>query len=114
MDVHLRGPSSCTTGLAAAAGDAGRAAADILSKAPTTASPVAQDCLKLLAGLLTVSKGCVPNGLPSTGIFRDSSLRSRTWGQSLPIKPDRPARGPYLLFHDPPSLSRNICMSLQV
>lgn len=44
-------------GLAAAAGDAGRAAADILSRAPATSDPVAQDALKLLAGLLSAAQG---------------------------------------------------------
>lgn len=46
------------TGLPAAAGEAGKAAADILARAPTTADPVAQDALKLLAGLLSAAKGC--------------------------------------------------------
>jgi hypothetical protein len=46
-------------GLADAAAAAGAAAADILSGAPSTAAPLAQDALKLLAGLLTAAKGWV-------------------------------------------------------
>ena len=52
-----------SAGLPVAAKEAGAAAADILAKSPTTASAAAQDALKLLAGLLAVSKGCVPSGI---------------------------------------------------
>lgn len=59
--------ASWLAGLADAAAAAGAAAADILSAAPSTAAPLAQDALKLLAGLLTAAKGWACNAGPSKG-----------------------------------------------
>ena len=71
-------PHCSCAGLADAAAAAGAAAADILSAAPSTAAPLAQDALKLLAGLLTAAKGWVCAGSPVRG-SQPNRARSRGW-----------------------------------